>query len=248
MSVEENKQPLSVHLKALRRVVFISLLAVFVSAMLCFGFVREPIMNFITEPIAAYSIDLKFTSVAEAFMAYMKVSILAGIIIASPVVLWQLLSFILPGLYKNEKRMFIGILFWLIVLFVAGICFAYFAVLKVALNALLFSFSGGFDAFITVGNYLDFVWKFLLPFGIVFEIPILMYFLTKLELVTPNQLIKYRRYMILIIVIVAGIFSPPDVISQLLLALPMYVLYEISIFISKRVYRKVQKKKAENGI
>lgn len=244
MSIEDKKQPISEHLKALRRVLAISLAAVFVSSVLCYGLFRESIMDFVTSPIAVFGIDLKFTSVAEAFMAYMKVSILAGIILASPVVLWQLLSFIMPGLYKNEKITFVMMLFWLVVLFVMGVCFAYFVVLKVALNALLFNFSGDFDAFITVGNYLDFVWKFLIPFGVVFEIPLLIYLLTKLELVTPEQLVKYRRYVILIIVIVAGVFSPPDVVSQILLALPMYVLYEISIHISKKVYKSVLKKRA----
>ena len=85
----------------------------------------------------------------------------------------------------------------------------------------------------------------MLPFGVVFEIPLLIYFLTKFDLVTPEQLIKYRRYVILLIVIIAGVFSPPDVISQALLAMPMYILFEISILISKRVYRRKVKKALE---
>lgn len=239
---ESNKQPLSDHLKALRHVFLVSLVAIFLSSLLSYGFLREPIMNFIIAPMSEYGIDLKFTSVAEAFMAYMKVSILAGVVFASPIVLWQILKFILPGLYKNEKKAFLTILFWLSCLFIVGICFAYFVVLAVALKALLFNFSGEFDPFITVANYLSFVWKFLLPFGVVFEIPLLIYFLTKFDLVTPIQLVQYRRYVILLIVIIAGVFSPPDVISQALLAMPMYVLFEISILISKRVYKKKLKK------
>ena len=107
---------------------------------------------------------------------------------------------------------------------------------------LLFDFSGEFDPFITVANYLSFVWKFLIPFGIVFEIPLLVFFLTKLGLVTPETLVKYRRWVILLIVVAAGVFSPPDVISQVLLAVPMYVLFEISILISRRVFRARMKK------
>lgn len=239
---ENNLQPLTEHLKALRRVFLISLIAVFVSSMLCYGFLREPIMSLVTAPMAEYDIELKFTSVAEAFMAYMKISILAGVIFASPIVLWQILKFVLPGLYENEKKAFLTMLFWLFCLFLAGVCFAYFVVLKVALYALLFNFSGEFDPFITVANYLSFVGKFLIPFGIVFEIPLLIYFLTKFDLVTPESLVKYRRHIILVIVIAAGVFSPPDVVSQALLALPMYVLYEISIVISRRVYKKKLKK------
>lgn len=239
---ENNLQPLTEHLKALRRVFLISLIAVFVSSILCYGFLREPIMSLVTAPMAVYDIELKFTSVAEAFMAYMKISILAGVIFASPIVLWQILKFVLPGLYENEKKVFLTMLFWLFCLFLAGVCFAYFVVLKVALYALLFNFSGEFDPFITVANYLSFVGKFLIPFGIVFEIPLLIYFLTKFDLVTPESLVKYRRHIILVIVIAAGVFSPPDVVSQALLALPMYVLYEISIVISRRVYKKKLKK------
>ncbi|MDO4281057.1 MAG: twin-arginine translocase subunit TatC [Peptococcaceae bacterium] len=239
---EEKKLPLSEHFLALRRVFLISLIAVFAASILCYGFLREPIMSLVTGPIAQYGIQLKFTNVAEAFMAYMKISILAGVILASPIVLWQVLKFVLPGLYQNERRVFLTLLFWMVLLFVLGVCFGYFVVLKVALKALLFNFSGEFDPFITVANYLSFVWKFLLPFGVVFEIPLLVFFLTKLELVTPMTLVKYRRYVIVVIVIIAGVFSPPDVVSQALLALPMYVLYEASILLSKRVYRAKQRK------
>ena len=172
---ENNLQPLTEHLKALRRVFLVSLIAVFVSSVLCYGFLREPIMSLVTAPVAEYGIELKFTSVAEAFMAYMKISILAGVIFASPIVLWQILKFVLPGLYASEKKAFLTMLFWLFCLFLAGVCFAYFVVLKVALYALLFNFSGEFDPFITVANYLSFVGKFLIPFGIVFEIADLLF-------------------------------------------------------------------------
>ena len=141
--------------------------------------------------------------------------------------------------------MFLGVLFWLIVLFLAGVAFAYFVVLKFSLKVLLFDFSGDFDPFITVANYLGFVWKFLIPFGIVFEIPLLVYFLTRFGLVTPDTMTKYRRWVILLIVTAAGVFSPPDVVSQALLALPMYVLFEISIVISRSVYRARMKKLAQ---
>lgn len=242
---EQKELPLSDHLKDLRRVFLVSLIAIVVASVLCYGFLREPIMAFAIAPVKEYGIELKFTSVAEAFMAYMKISILAGVICASPIVLWQVLKFILPGLYKNEKHAFLTVLFWLFVLFVGGIAFAYFVVLKFSLRVLLFDFSGEFDAFITVANYLSFVWKFLIPFGIVFEIPLLVSFLTRFGLVTPESLVRYRRWVIVLIVAAAGIFSPPDVVSQMLLALPMYVLYEISIIISRRVYRTRMKKLAQ---
>lgn len=232
--------PISTHLKELRQVFLISFIAFFAMTMVSYLLLREPVMDFIISPASQYHIDLKFTGVSEAFMAYMKISVLSGIIFASPIIFWQVLKFILPGLYSNEKKVFIFILFWMIVLFLCGISFAYFVVLKYALKALLFDFSGAFEPFITVNNYLGFVSKFIIPFGIVFEIPLLIFFLTKLELVTPESLKKYRRYIIVIIVIIAGVFSPPDVVSQVMLALPMYVLYELSILVSKWVYSKIR--------
>lgn len=231
------KKPLSEHLQELRRVLIVSLAAVLISAFACYAFLQEPLMRLVTSPIASCGIELKFTSVTEAFMGYLKVSLLAGLIVASPVVFWQVLRFILPGLYQNEKHVFLLILFWLVVLFITGVCFAYFVVLRFALKALLFTFNGDFEPFITVSNYLGFFIKFLIPFGAAFEIPLMVFFLTRLGLVTPEFLTKYRRYVIVIIVIAAGIFSPPDVLSQILLAVPMYVLYEISVIISRRVVK-----------
>lgn len=237
------KKPLSAHLMELRKVLLVSGLAIILCTFFCYGLFQEPLMHIVTSPIGAYGIDLKFTSVTEAFMGYLKVSLLAGVIVASPVVFWQILKFVLPGLYSNEKRAFLLILFWMVLLFVIGVSFAYFLVLKFALKALLFNFNGEFIPFITVSNYLGFFTKFLIPFGVVFEIPLMVYFLTFTGLVTPQLLTKYRRYVIVIIVIAAGIFSPPDVLSQLLLAAPMYVLYEISVILSKWVARCQQKKR-----
>lgn len=244
----QQELPLSEHLKALRRVFLVSLIAILVAAVLCYALLRDPIMALVVSPIKEYGIELKFTSVAEAFMAYMKISVLAGVICASPIVLWQVLKFVLPGLYENEKRAFLTVLFWLFVLFLVGVAFGYFVVLRFSLKVLLFDFSGEFDPFITVANYLSFVWKFLIPFGFVFEIPLLIYFLTRFGLVTPDTLTKYRRWVILLIVVAAGVFSPPDVVSQVLLALPMYVLFEISILISRKVYQLRSKKLSEQHL
>ena len=175
-------------------------------------------------------------------MAHIKIAILGGLIIASPVIIWQLMSFILPALYKHERRIFYALLFFSVILFVAGIAFAYFCVLRLALNALLFTLSGELIPEITADYYISFVLKFLLPFGIVFEIPLFVYFLTKVGIIKPEHLRKNRKYVLLVILVLAAMLTPPDIISQLMLAAPMYLLYEISIKISSSVYnRKVRK-------
>ena len=138
--------------------------------------------------------------------------------------------------------MFYLLLFFSVTLFVLGIAFAYFFVLRMALNALLFTFSGDLIPEITANYYISFVLKFMLPFGIVFEIPLFVYFLTKVGILKPDTLRKNRKYVILVMLILAAMLTPPDIISQLMLAAPMYVLYEISIKISSIVYnRKIKK-------
>ncbi len=136
-------------------------------------------------------------------------------------------------------------IFSCIFLFVAGIAFGYFFVLRLGLRALLFTFSGGFNPLISAANYVSFVLSFLIPFGLVFEIPLFVYFLTKAGIVNPVLLRSKRKYVILIILILAAMLTPPDIISQLFLALPMMLLYEISIEISSHVYKRKLKKEAK---
>lgn len=178
-------------------------------------------------------------------MAHLKVALLAGAIIASPVILWQIIRFILPALYKHERRIFFCLIFSTIFLFIAGVAFGYFFVITLGLNALLFTFSGDLTPIISVSSYVDFVLCFLIPFGLVFEIPLIAYFLTKVGIINPVMLKEKRKYILLIILVLAAVLTPPDIISQVLLAVPMLLLYEISIKISAVVYKRKLKKEAK---
>jgi len=240
--MDEKYASLGEHLKELRKVVLWSVLAVVLGTVICYGFFIEQAMNLLTAPIEQLGYNLKFISVSEGFMAHIKVAVLGGFILASPVVCWQLMSFILPALYKHERKIFYILLFLSVLLFLVGIAFAYFIVLDMALFALLNTLSGDFIPEITANYYISFVLKFMVPFGIVFEIPLFVYFLTKVGIVNPDFLVKNRKYVVLIMLILAAMLTPPDIISQLMLGLPMYVLYEISILISKRVYKRKLKK------
>lgn len=239
--MKEKKLSLQMHLKELRRVLVISSASVLVTTIFVYVFFRESVMGIIVDPVRSLGVNLVFTGVSEAFMAYIKTSLWAGMVVASPIILWQILSFILPGLYLNERKRILVMIFLGTVLFITGLLFGYFIVFRFALQTLLIGFSGGFDNFITINNYLGFSLKFLLPFGLVFEIPLVVYVLSLAGIVTDEMMKKNRRYVLVVILIIAAFLTPPDAVSQLMLATPMVFLYEISIWIAKWVNRKKRK-------
>ncbi len=240
--MSEKNAPLSTHLKELRKRALVSLIAVIIMMAVSFAVLREWLMNLLTAPFgAAFKDALVFIGVSEAFIAYLKVSLLAGIVLASPIILWQIFAFILPAFYKNEKRVLFIVTGAGSLLFIGGIVFSYMLVLQPTLKVLIGGFSGGFQPAITIGYYLSFILKFLIPFGLAFEIPLIVYFLTKMQLVTTKQLKTWRKYILIVILIFAAILTPPDIFSQTLLAAPMYILFEVSILIGKLVERKRSK-------
>ncbi|MGI6224872.1 MAG: twin-arginine translocase subunit TatC [Peptococcales bacterium] len=243
--MSEKTAPLTEHLEDLRKVLIRTFIAVFLGTAVSYGVFLDRAMSIVVGPLNRLNQELVFLTVTEGFFTHLKVAFFAGIILASPVIIWQILSFVLPALYSHEKRVFFPLFFLGILLFISGIAFAYLFVLELGLKFLLINFSGGLTPMISVSKYVSFVITFLLPFGIVFEIPLVAYFLTRMGIVTPQYLRQKRRYVIFIIFVLAAILTPPDIISQILLAFPMLVLYEISIIISALLYRKKQKEKIE---
>ena len=244
--MSEKTAPLTEHLEDLRKVLVWSLIAIFIGTAISYGLFIDRIMDIVVGPLEHLGQELVFLAVTEGFFTQLKVAFFGGLILAAPIIIWQILSFILPALYSHEKRLFFPLFFFGILLFAAGIVFGYVFVLELGLKILLINFSGGLTPMISVRKYVSFVLSFLLPFGIVFEIPLITYFLTKLGVVTPQYLRKNRRYIIFIMVILAAVLSPGgDIIAQLFLALPMIVLYEFSIIVSAIVYRRKQKEKAQ---
>jgi len=244
--MSEKTAPLTEHLNDLRKVLIRSFLAIIIGTAICYGFFLDRVMELVVGPLERLGQELVFLAVTEGFFTQLKVAFFAGIILASPIIVWQILSFVLPALYNHEKKIFLPLLFFGVLLFGAGIAFGYIFVLELGLKILLINFSGGLTPMISVSKYVSFVISFLLPFGIVFEIPLITYFLTRMGLVTPQYLRKNRRYVIFLMVVLAAVLSPgPDIVAQLFLALPMIILYEFSIIISAVLYRKKQKQKAK---
>ena len=245
------------HLGELRRKIVISLIATCVTFVISFNY-SEQILKLLMFPLR-YNLDfsvrkmyiyfvpqdklhntkLVFLAPAEGFWINMKIALVAALILALPIIFQQLWSFISPGLHRKEKKYVGPFIFTATVLFLIGAAFCFFLVLPFAMGFLLTYKIGDFMMpMLSVGQYVDFCLKFILAFGIVFELPIFIVFATRIGLVTTKTLAKNRRYAILIAFIVAAILTPtPDAFNQTLMAVPMIALYEVGILVSRILIR-----------
>ncbi len=247
--LDASKAPLMEHLIELRRRLLWSFAALAAAFALCLYFAR-PIFAFLVQPLlAAGQNRLIYTAVFEAFFVEIKVAFFAALMISFPIIANQIWRFVAPGLYAKEKRAFAPFLFLTPFLFVGGAALAYYVAMPLALHFLL-SYQGDVggvqqDALPGVGNYLSFSMRFIFGFGVAFLLPVLLMLLEKAGLVTRTQLKRGRRYAIVVAFVIAAVLTPPDVVSQLLLAVPLVVLYEISLiaiwFTEKKRAREASK-------
>ena len=185
-------------------------------------------------------------TMAGQFSADIWTSIYAGFIIAFPYVIYQLWKFISPGMHVNERNHSRGFIIICSLLFFIGVLFGYYIVTPLSINFLAnYSISELVDNQIDIGSYIGLVRSAAIASGLVFELPIIIYFLTKIGLVTPEFLKKYRKYALIIVLVLSAIITPPDIASQIIVAIPILILYQVSIYISKVVVRN-QKKKEKN--
>lgn len=223
------------HLIELRKRLFISILTLIVMFCACFAF-WNPILEVMCAPLKSAlpeGSDIIFTQVQEPFFTAMKVSFFAAIIISLPVIFWQFWLFVSPGLYDNEKKYVLPFVFSATLCFLLGAAFCYFIVIPVAF-AFLVNFGGAlFTALPSIGQYVGFFTKLVVAFGLSFELPVVTFFLSKIGLIDEKTLIGFFRYAIIIIFIFAAMMTPPDVLSQFLMAIPLVLLYLLSIFIVK---------------
>jgi len=242
--MDEKKQPLTSHLQELRKRLVLSFIAVGVGFVICYAF-SENLFAILSQPLLKMMPSggtLIFTSVAEAFFTYMKVAFIAGIILTSPFVLFQVWAFVAPGLYRHEKRYMIPFVVAGSFFFVLGILFAYFVAIPVGFKFLLGYATDFIKPMPSMKEYLSFSIKFLLVFGLVFEFPVVLVLLARIGVVDAKTMARHRKYAILLIFVFAAVMTPPDIVSQLLMAIPLMGLYELSILLS-RIFGK--KKKAD---
>ncbi len=231
--IDDTKQPLLEHLVELRRRLLISLAALAAFFFVCLYFAK-PIFGVLVQPLlAAGEGRLIYTDVFEAFFVEVKVALFAALMLCFPIFATQIWRFVAPGLYVKEKRALLPFLLMTPIFFAGGASFAYFIAMPWALHFLL-GFEGNVggvhqEALPGVGNYLAFVTRFLFGFGVAFLLPILLMLLERAGLVTREQLAAKRRYAIVAAFAVAAVLTPPDAISQFMLAVPLYALYEFAL-------------------
>jgi sec-independent protein translocase protein TatC len=249
--LEASRAPLLEHLREFKQRIIIATVAWMVGFALSYWYVQE-IYGFLMQPLAdslqqGESRRLIYTSLPETFLTYIRLSAFAGLFLAFPVIAAQIYGFLSPGLYRNERRALLPYLIASPLLFVAGAALAYYQVFPLAWKFFL-SFETGLggatplpielDA--KVSDYLALVMQLLIAFGLSFQMPIILTLLAQIGVVSAAGLARTRRYALVVIVIVAAILTPPDVFSQIALAAPLYLLYEISILSC----RMVEKRKA----
>ncbi|MHB1043241.1 MAG: twin-arginine translocase subunit TatC [Eubacteriales bacterium] len=223
------------HLEELRRVLIVSIIATFIMSVACWV-IHERILGILLEPVTGTGNKLIYIGVTEAFMTKVKVCIFLGFLSALPVILWQFWGFIMPALHKVEKIYFTVIVIVSYIFFIGGVLFGFFIVLKVVVEFLLKFGGPELIPMLTIGRYVSFTIMFLLPFGLIFELPLAVFLLAVLNVLTYEFMVRRRKMVILFIVVISAALVPsPDIISPLLMAAPMYLLFEASVSIVKIV-------------
>jgi sec-independent protein translocase protein TatC len=258
-SVEAKKMPLLEHLIELRQRMLYSVLALFFFFIICFTFAQE-LYNFLVQPLADILIArgtpdharrMIFTDLTEVFFTHVKVAFFFGAFIACPIFLTQIWMFVAPGLYKHERRAFAPFLVASPILFFLGGAMVYYMIMPLAWKFFLSFETAATDTTLPVeleakvNEYLALVMKLIFAFGLCFQLPVIMTLLARVGIVSAAGMAAKRKYAIVGVFIIAAIFTPPDPLSQLALAVPIILLYEISIFLARMVERKKAEREDE---
>jgi sec-independent protein translocase protein TatC len=223
------------HLRELRNRVLVSFLAILAATLIAYAF-SEHLVRFLMVPLIKGHPNLAklvYTNLTEAFVSYLKISLLAGLMIGFPVCCYELWMFIAPGLHRHERRMARAVVFWATALFAGGVVFAYWVVLPETLSFLLSFADAQLEPLLRLDAYLTFVARTSLTFGLAFEVPFLMVMAAKAGIVSKGYFARQRKYFYLAILILAFLLTAGDVLSAILLAVPLFGLYEAGILISR---------------
>lgn len=232
MADDEKKMSLTGHLTDLRKNLVITLIGIALGFLAAWSF-TDPILGFLQSPIRPIQAKLLIIAPTEAFFTHLKVSFIAGLFLSLPLTLHQIWKFVSPGLHKSEQTLALPFVILSTICFLIGATFAFYVVMPFGIQFLVGYAGAAYKPSITVGNYISFTIRMLLVFGLVFEMPLASFLMTRFGLLTPTALRKNRRYAIVIMFGAAALLTPPDVFTQVLMAGPLIILYEISIGTSK---------------
>jgi sec-independent protein translocase protein TatC len=241
---EDVKMPLMEHLTELRTRLLYSMVGFIIAFVVCFYF-WKPVLDLLTAPLERACMaqgkpcPVIYTSLIEPFFTQVKIGAFAALCVTFPLIAAQLYKFLAPGLYKNERSALVPFLIATPIMFAVGATFLYFVLLPLALHFFVgYQQYANIELMPKIGEYIDLVMKLVFAFGLCFEMPVILTLLAKVGIVTSQGLREKRRYAIIIVTVVAAIFTPPDAISMCSLAVPMIALYEISIWLAKSVEKK----------
>ncbi len=237
------QMPLLEHLSELRSMLVGSLAVALVAAIVCWFFSAH-LLEILIRPMTGADQNLYFHQPVEAFLTRLKLAFVCGLFLVLPYLLYRVYGFINPGLYKRERKVAAPLLIASVLLFYTGVGFAYLVLIPQVVSFLLSFSTESMLPLIGIGPYFAFVARLCLAFGLVFQLPLVVLLLSVLDLVNPKQLLKAWRYAFLIIVVAAAILTPPDAVSQLLMAVPVSLLYICSVLIAMAVNSRRRRKKA----
>lgn len=236
----DEKLPITSHLEELRRRLIVCFVAICVGFLVSYVFSKR-IFHILMEPLLDVlppGGSLIFTGLTEAFFTYLKVSFLGGIFVASPIILYQIWSFVSPGLYEREKNYACPFVILSTIFFVGGALFGYFVIFPIGFKFFISFATETIRPLPSIKEYLSFSARLLLAFGVAFELPLFVLFLSKIGIVNAKMLASQRKYALVTAFIASAVFTPPDVITQLMMALPLLMLYELSIWAVKLFEKK----------
>ena len=235
------------HLKELRNRIVVSLVVLIVGVIVCFSY-SERVVTLLTDIGVQYGYEFVYIRPQELLLVYFSISLIGALVIALPVIAYEIFAFCGPGLKKREKAFLLLAMIFGTIFFGLGVLFVYKIMMPFMLRFLIsFSHQVIVSASISIQEYMTFMMSVFLIFGVIFELPVLSVILTGLGLIKPQWLIKARKVMIVVIFFMAAIFTPPDIVSQIMVAIPIILLYELSIILSRICYRfrRKEKEKAE---
>ncbi|KOS62272.1 twin-arginine translocase subunit TatC [Lysinibacillus sp. FJAT-14222] len=233
-----NDQTVIEHIEELRKRLYFAVVF-FVIAIVGAFFLAEPLIHFLQSSETAQSFSLNAFRITDSIKIYFQMIFYIAFLLTSPIILYQLWAFVSPGLYEKERKVTLSYIPFTFILFVAGIVFSYFILFPYVLNFMIdLSARLGVKLTIGINEYFSFLFQITLPFGFIFQLPIILLFLARLGILNPQIMTKNRKYAYFGLFVIAAMITPPDLMSHLIVTVPMFILYEFSVWVARIGYRK----------